>query len=159
MPPEYFKYFVFGLSFAITTYIFTMGDHLWKKRFFRTCLLIAGLQFLAGTAVEILRVFDTMPGIVFVTMSSSIVFLGHFSFFRILYKRIYDTEPHITSITSTIGSRPLDMFSSAARDGKERKYAKARQVTMADFVFTALSTLAPAFTILAMLALVKRING
>jgi hypothetical protein len=136
-----------------------MGDHLWKKRFFRTCLLIAGVQFLAGTAVEFLGIIDTTPGIVFVTMSASIVFLGYFWLFRFFYKRIYRTEPHITSRSSMIGSPPLDMFSSASTDGKENKYPKGRLVTMADFVFSALHTLVPAFTILAMLALVRKING
>ena len=63
-------YFVIGISFALTIYIFVMADHLWKERFFLTCLLIAAGQFLVGSVLEILGLTDMTPGIGFVVTSS-----------------------------------------------------------------------------------------
>jgi len=155
---ELLRYVCFGISLAFAICIFVAADHLWKKNFVRNCLLVASSLALVGIVIDLLRLIDGDVGLSSVVMSVPIIYIGYFSLFRYIYKRAYRTEPHITSAISTVGDVPLDTFSSAFSDGKKKKYSQDRRITAADFAFSLLQALVPAFTILGLLAVVRMIN-
>ena len=152
--PEALQTFAFGISVAVSIYFYVAADHLWKQEFFKNCLIVSVAFFIVGICLDVFRLVDVEPGIASGVMSAPIVYLGYFWLLRFVYKRKYGTEPHITSASSTIGAPPLDMFSSAQKDGKKRKYPKGRRITHADFGFSFLQALAPPFTIIAWIGLV-----
>src|SRR5687768_4057238 len=144
------EYLAFGISIALAIYLFVMTDHLWKKNFFQRSLIFAGGLCLAGAVLDLFRLVDADPGLASIVMSAPLIYLGYFWLFRFFYKRKYSTEPYATSASSSIGDMPLDMFSSALKDGKKRKYAKDRRINAGDFAFTFLLVLVPVFTIMGL---------
>jgi hypothetical protein len=156
--PELLRYFCFGTSLVVAAYIFVAADHLWKVKFFRKCLLAASALALVGIVTDHFRLVGGDVGLPSIVMSASIIYLGYFSLFRYIYKRMVGTEPYVTSASSTVGSVPLDTFSSAFEDGNKKKYSEGRRVTTYDFLFTMLQALVPAFTILGLLAFMRMIN-
>jgi hypothetical protein len=156
--PEYLRYFAFGISIAFATYCFAISDHLWKKRFFRKLQLVGAVLFAVGITLDIFRLVDSTPGVVSVTAAAAIIYLTYFSLFRYLYKLKFSVEPYVTSASSTVGAPQLDMFGSASKDGKAPKYSSDRKITVADFAFSFLQALVPAFTIVALVGLAKWLN-
>lgn len=156
--PEYLRYFAFGISIAFATYCFVMSNHLWKSRFFGKLLLVGAVLCAAGITLDIFRLVDSTRGVVSVAAAAAIIYLTYFSLFRYLYKLKFSVEPYVTSASSTVGTPPLDMFGSAYKDGKARKYSPDRRITVGDFAFSFLQALVPAFTIVALVGLAKWLN-
>jgi len=156
--PESLRYFAFSISIGVGIFFFVAADFLWKKEFLLNCLLVAAFLFIAGILFEIFHLVDTRSGIAAIIMAVPMIYLGWFSLLRFLYKRRYQAEPHITSRVSRMGGRPEDLFSAAEKNGKYKKYPKGRAIIAADFVFSILQALAPAFTILGLIMLLEGFN-
>lgn len=151
-------YVAYGLSALIYIVSFAGSDHLWKPSLSRKCLVAASICAISGVFLEIVRLLGDDVGMTLVVMFAPLIYLGYFQLLRMIFKQWFITEPHITSVSSSIGAPPLDLFTGANRDGKNRKYSKDRRVMAADFVFSFLQALVPAFTILALTAIVKNLN-
>lgn len=146
-------YIAYGFSFLAVIIPFCGCDYLWKLTFFKKCLALAIISGLTGVILEVTNSLEQKSGQTLVLMSVSLVYLTYFQIFRWIFKRWYGTEPHVTSVSSSIGEPPLGLFTSENKDGKARKYEKGRRVMIADFVFSFAQALVPIFTIMALLFL------
>lgn len=148
----------YGLPALIWIVSFVGSDHLWMPSFSRKCLVAASICAISGVLLEMVRLRGDDVGMTLVVMLAPLIYLGNFPLLRMIFKQWFNTEPHITSVSSCIGAPPLDLFTGANKDGKNRKYSKDRKIMAADFVFSFMQALVPAFTIGALIAIVKNLN-
>ncbi|MBK6722646.1 MAG: hypothetical protein IPO41_07630 [Acidobacteria bacterium] len=155
---EIATYTAFGFAFLATMYPMVFSGHLWKSQFFRRCLVISVFIALVGVILEISQVLGTWWGLTGVVMFIPIFYVGNFQFWRKIFLRYFGTEPYVTSSASTVGSIPLDTFTSEGQDGETRKFAKDRRVGSADFLFSFATHLIPALSIGAAIYFLREFN-
>ena len=146
-------YFAVGFSMLCVLVPFVGSDHLWKPRFFRWCLIASVVSFVAGLLFEVTNILHQELGFATALMSIPLIYLMNFQLCRSVFKRRFNTEPYVTSTSSSIGAPPLDLFSPANIDGEHRKYDKDRRIMAADFVFSFAQALISAFTALILIFL------
>jgi hypothetical protein len=149
-------YFVVGISLFCSLIPFVRSDHLWKPRFFKLCLVGAVSAFVLGVFLESTDILQQEVGFAIAVMTIPLIYLLNFQLCRWVFKRRFNTEPYITSSSSTVGAPPQDLFTSANIDGKHRKYEKDRKIMTADFVFSFAQGLIPAFTALLLIYFTTR---
>ncbi len=145
-----------GFAFAVSLVAFAGSDYLWRKSFFNKCLIAAIISGLLGLIFEFINLFQFKTGITAVSMLFPLIYLGYFQFLRWIFKKWKGTEPYITSVSSTIGTNPLDIDD---KDGEKRKYPKGRKIMESDFLFSFLQALVPIFTIFFLLAFVFEVQN
>ena len=156
--PESLRYFAFGIATVVSIYFYVAADHLWKKEFFRNCLLVGGSLSAIGILIDVFRIVDTRFGLALAWMSLPIIYLGYFSLFRYFFKRKHGMEPYITSASSSVGAPLFDISCPAFKDGKQNKYPKNRRIIADDFAFSILQALAPPFTVVALVAFIRQLS-
>lgn len=132
--------------------IFVRAEQLWKPRFANACLIISLSCATAGLVLEIIDGLHQPTGATVVIMFFPLAFLGYFQLIRWLFKKWKKTEPYITSASSVIGDLPLDLFTSANKDDKKRKFDKNRRIMLADFVFSFAYSLVPILSFFLLMA-------
>ena len=156
--PESLRYFAFGIATVVTMYFYVASDHLWKKEFFRNCLLVGVSLSVIGILIDVFRIVDTRFGLALGWMSWPIIYLGYFWLFRYFFKRKHGMEPYITSASSSVGAPLFDISSPAFKDGEKHKYLKNRRIIADDFAFSLLQALAPPFTVIALVAFIWKLS-
>lgn len=142
------QYFSYGYAFIVSLVAFAGSDYLWKKAFFKKCLIAAIFAGVAGLIFELTKLFPEKTGLTVTVMFIPLVYIGYFQLFRWLFKKWKGVEPITTSASSAIGSTPLDIND---KDGKKRKYPKDRKTMAEDFLFSFAQALIPIGTIFILL--------